>query len=109
MNERQDVGLKAFQSDPNVRFYSISKNISYMGGSNSCYNQIMLFGISTNEILEKRTIWRAWHLGQARKVKVLRYVMSDSVEGSIIDLRDQTDGTTRRLNAVELYPVLDVS
>ena len=73
--------------DADSRVFLLSTRASSVGINLTAANHVMLFDVTTNVSLENQAIGRAWRMGQTRPVRVVRYIMHNSVESRLHDLR----------------------
>ena len=80
--------LQAFHAGENrVPVFLLSVRAGAVGINLTAANHVIIYEPCINTALESQAIGRAWRMGQAREVKVHRYVVNESVESRMFARR----------------------
>lgn len=86
VNDRFDV-ISKFKSDPNISVMLLSLKAGNMGLNLTCANRVIFLDSWWNGSIEDQAVDRVHRIGQEKKVKVSRIVISNTIEQRILELQ----------------------
>jgi len=86
---QRQAAIQRFQDSPSVRCFLISLGAGGTGLNLVSANQVVLLEPWWNPSVDDQAIQRIHRIGQKSDVRVLRFVVADSVEESIMDLQER--------------------